>query len=335
MENQTEHIFDVTNTPKNRADIAAKHAAQAFPNDMLQMLLGTADFEFVQQLESELPTVDVRLMDSLTKILLRGEPTLIHREYQTGDSHPIPVERRNAGYLGRVHERFGLPIISYVIYLREPAGRRDPGVYLQKAPGSLFIVQYNVVRLYELAGEPILEAQLPGLMPFVPLMKPPIGMDAAAWLQQCVDVTQQLELDASLIDNLLMSTGALGSLILPPETVISIISEELMKKSPVYQLLSGETEEAARQNGLQQGLQQGRQEGIEIGIIQGARETTIDTLMRVLEVRFQLQEAQALKPVFEAVTDVQHLKQVLDTAIQAPDLDAVIQTLTQNRTETS
>ena len=322
-------IFNVTDMPKDRVDIAAKHVAHAFPNDMLQMLLGTRDFEFVEHLESELPTVDARFMDSLTKILLGGEPTLIHREYQSDDSHPIPVERRNAGYLGRVHERFGLPIISYVIYLREPAGRRDPGMYIQEVPGSLFIAQYNVVRLYELEGEPILETQQPGLLPFVPLMKPPAGMDTADWLQQCVDVTQQLALDVPIIDNLLMSAGALGSLILPPETVISIISEVIMKKSPVYQLLSGETEEAA----LQKGLQQGFQEGIEVGIARGARETTIDTLMHVLEVRFQLQEGQALRAAFETVIDVQHLKQVLNTAIQAPNLETVIQTLGQNGSE--
>ncbi len=104
-----------------------------------------------------------------------------------------------------------------------------------------------------------------------------------------------------------------------------------MKKSPVYQLLSGETEEAARQKGFQQGFQ----EGLEIGIARRAREDALEALMDVLEARFQLRAPQALKAMFEAVADLQHLKRLRRTALHAPNLEAVIQTLGQNENETA
>ncbi len=349
MENDIQNPFDWDNLPANRYDVAAKHSARAFPNDMLRLLLGTSDFEFIEHLDIELPAMDVRRMDSLTKISLVGEPTLIHREYQMYDSYPIPIERRIAGYRGRCYEDTELPIRSYVIYFQRPAGRRDPGSYYQNVhvPGQRFISEYEVIRLYELDGGPILETQLPGLMPFVPLMQPPAGVSSVTWLRQCVATTRQLPLDTASIDNLLMSTGIFGNLAYAPETIYSIISEEDMRNSSIFQRLMQQPLEEARHEALQQGKEigreegrekgreEGREEGIELGMTrgreQGARGTAIDALMNVLDARFQDRDVQVLKPLFEGITDVQHLNQLLRTAAQAATLDEVTRMLVPHR----
>ena len=317
MENSIHTPFDWDNLPVDRYDIAAKHAARAFPKDMLRLILGTADFEIIEHLDIELPAMDVRRMDSLTKISLEGEPTLIHREYQLHDSYPISIERRIAGYRGRCAEDNELPIRSYVIYFYPPAGRRDPGGYFKNVdvPGQRFISEYEVVRLYELEGGPLLEARPPGLMPFLPLMQPPAGVDSVTWLRQCVETTRQLPLDTANIDNLLMATGIFGNLAHDMETIYTIISEEDMRHSSILQHL------------MQQPLQEARQEGRELG----ARESSIDHLIEVLDARFDDSDVVLYKPIFEAITDAQLLRLLFRTALRAPTFDDVMQTLKDYR----
>lgn len=154
-------------------DIAAKDPFYVFPEDMLRFLMDRTDFEFIEHVDSNLTTVEARYMDILIKVLLEGQPVLIHCEIQTDDSQHPNMVRRNVGYLGRCYEKYGLPIYSFVLYLRSTAGRRDPGGYFQDVPGHRFIVEYQVVRLSEVNGQSILEARHPGLMPFTPLMEPP------------------------------------------------------------------------------------------------------------------------------------------------------------------
>ncbi len=317
MENSIYTPFDWDNLPVDRYDIAAKHAARAFPKDMLRLILGTADFEIIEHIDIELPAMDVRRMDSLTKISLEGEPTLIHREYQLHDSYPISIERRIAGYRGRCTEDNELPIRSYVIYFYPPAGRRDPGGYFKNVdvPGQRFISEYEVVRLYELEGGPLLEARPPGLMPFLPLMQPPAGVDSVTWLRQCVETTRQLPLDTANIDNLLMATGIFGNLAHDSETIYTIISEEDMRQSSIFQHL------------MQQPLQEARQEGRELG----ARENSIEILIEVLDTRFDDSDVDLYKPIFEAITDAQLLRLLFRTALRVPTFDDVMQTLKDYR----
>lgn len=337
--------FDWDNLPANRYDVAAKHSARAYPQDMLRLILGTSQFEFIEHLEMELPAMDVRRMDSLTKIHLGGEPILIHREYQLHESYPISIARRIAGYRGRCYEVHELPIRSYVIYFQAPVGRKDPGGYFQNldVPGQRFISEYEVIRLYELAGAPILETRPPGLMPFLPLMQPPTGVDSLTWLQQCVETTRQLPLDTTSIDNLLMSTGIFGSLAYDPETIYTMISEEDMRHSSIFQRLMEQPLTEARQEALQEGRKEGRkegrEEGLELGIQRGreegielgARENAINALMDILDVRFQERDVQILKPLFESITDLQHLRQLHHTALRAATLDDVTRMLVPER----
>ena len=321
MDTDIQTPFDWDNLPADRYDIAAKHAAQEFPKDMLHLILGTADFEIIEPLDIELPALEVRRMDSLTKIRLEGKPTLIHREYQLQDSYPVSIARRIAGYRGQCYQQTELPIRSYVIYFRPPAGRRDPGRLFQNVniPGQRFISEYEVIRLYELEGEPLLAARLPGLMPVSTADATPGGVDNVTWLQQCVETTRQLPLDAATIDNLLMSLGIFGNLAYDQETVFTIISEEDMRHSSIFQRLMEQPLEEARQKALQ--------EGRELGV----RENAIDNLLEVLDARFHEQDVVLYTPIFEAITDAQLLRQLHHTALRAPTFDDVMQTLKDYR----
>ncbi len=123
---------DFASLPRNRYDIVTKDALQQFPEDILRTILERADFEFVAFMEGEFTTLEVRRTDSLIKVRLGDALVLVHIEFQGSDSAPLEMARRNVGYLGRCYERYGLPILSHVIYLRPNAGRRDPGGYRQE-----------------------------------------------------------------------------------------------------------------------------------------------------------------------------------------------------------
>ena len=96
-----------------------------------------------------------------------------------------------------------------------------------------------------------------------------------------------------------------------------------MKHSSIFQRLMEQPLEEARQKARKEALQEGRE--------LGAREAAIHSLMAVLDTRFQDCNVQILKPTFEAITDLQHLDQLLRTAVQASTINEVTRTLVQPR----
>ena len=232
--------------------------------------MGEWDIEFLEHLDSELTTVEARQMDSLIKVLLDGEEVLVHCEFQTTDSTHADMVQRNFGYLGRCYERYGLPICSHVIYLRPNAGRNDPGRYVQDIAGYPIIVGYKVIRLIEVEGQSVLEAQQPGLLPFCPLMKPPEDIDALTWLNQCVETTKSLSLDAPIRNNLLLDMWVMGGLVHDSDAIAHLFPEDIMQESSVYQDIT----------------QRARAEGIEQGIELATKANTIEGIPRTLRGSF-------------------------------------------------
>ncbi len=62
-------------------------------------------------------------------------------------------------------------------------------------------------------------------------------------------------------------------------------------------------------------------------IEQGERKSTLEDILEVLEIRFDLSEAHPLSARIAAIDDLQRLKQLHRTAIQVPSLDAFQQIL--------
>ena len=163
-------------------------------------------------------------------------------------------------------------------------------------------MQYKVIRLIELDGQGILDAGPSGLLPFAPLMQPPAGVDAEAWLRQCVNRAQQVPMDETRKVHYLADLAILGGLVYNLDTIKTIIAEETMYESSVVQHFA---EKALKQ-----------------GIEQGGRERAIEDLLEVLEIRFGLAASDPLADRIEAINDVQRLKQLHRAAIQVPSLQA-------------
>ena len=285
-------------------DTVSKHLIQTHPADFARFALQRDDIERVKVLDTEQP--NVRRPDSLLRVRIGGKDVLVHHEFQTTDSTGLPMPRRMASYIGHLIGRYGLPVHSYVLYLRPNAGRRDPGYYLQEHPDHQVMIRYKVLRLSQLPGQAVLDSGSVGLLPFAPLMQPPVGQAEAEWLEQCVAKAWDMPLAQSVKADVLTGLTLLSGLVYNPQTVSTIVSKEhlmdLMRESPFAQYLT----------------QQAREEGIEQGIEQGIRES----IQEVLELRFQPTAVGRLADQIGAIDDVQHLKQLFRAAIQVPSLEA-------------
>lgn len=289
--------------PHQQFDIVAKDPFYVFPEDMLQFLTNRQDLEFIEHVDSNLTTVEVRHMDILIKVQLDGQPVLIHCEIQTDDSRNPDMVRRNVGYLGRCYEKYGLPVYSFVLYLRSTAGRRDPGGYFQNVPGHRFIVEYQVIRLSEVDGQSVLKAAHPGLMPFAPLMRPPVGMSQVEWTERCAEVTQSLPLDAKARSNLLVELWVMSGLAHERQHISTLFSEDIMEQSSVYQMI------------------------IERGIERGEKKSTIENILELLERRFGVSNAPDLGHQLETIDDLQQLKALFHEAIDVEHLESFMRVL--------
>ncbi len=72
----------------------------------------------------------------------------------------------------------------------------------------------------------------------------------------------------------------------------------------------------------QQSRAEAREEGLEEGIEQGERRSTIEAILEVLEIRFDMPKTHPLSARIAAIEDLQHLKQLHRAAIQAPNIEA-------------
>ena len=73
------------------------------------------------------------------------------------------------------------------------------------------------------------------------------------------------------------------------------------------------------------------EQGKEIGIEQGAKDTTIESILLFLDTRFEANTAEILKPTLEAIEDLQRLKHLLREAMRTQSLEAFTRTLTDTR----
>ena len=91
-------------------DTVAKHLIQTYPYDFARFVLQRDDIQGVEVLDTEQP--NIRRPDSLLQVRVGGREVLVHHEFQTTDSTDTPMPRRMAGYIGRLIERYGLPVYA-------------------------------------------------------------------------------------------------------------------------------------------------------------------------------------------------------------------------------
>lgn len=202
-------------------DNVCKFLAENYSRDFAQWLLGEP-LLFTQLSPSELSLEPIRA-DAL--ILLESDQMILHLEFQT-DPDP-KMSFRMLDYRTRVYRRFPKKTMrQVVIYLKETS---SPLVQ-----ENAFILpntrhEYEVLRLWEIAAEKMLG--LSGLLPLANLGKTPnrpeILRQVAAKIDNIEGRTEK--------SNLAAATAILAGLVLTKEIIGSLLREEIMRESVIYQ----------------------------------------------------------------------------------------------------
>ena len=271
-------------------------------DEIARFVLNVPEVEVLADLDTEQQLVRAFRTDITKLVGLNDHKAVLHIELQLRDSTEKPMWARNAHYHGYLVGEHEMPVYSNVIYFHPDAGKNDPGYYAYSWNGYNYRLDYKVIRLIEIEGQSILEAQMPGLLPFTPLMKPPEEMPLDQWVQQCIDATIATPVEPPMKGTLLYGLSLFGSLIYD-EGLFERIPEELMQESAVFQ----------RQ----------REKFIE----QGAKEATFKSLMTVLNAKFHVEAVRALTPALENIGDLQRLEELLLTAVNGVSLDAFTEKL--------
>ena len=267
--------------------------------DLSRFVLGEEDVEVIEDLDTEQQTVIARQTDITKRVRVNKQEVILHVELQLRDSTRKPMWARNAQYQGYLVGEHQIPVYSNVIYFHPNAGRNDPGGYTYEWNGYEHTNRYKVIRLIEIEGQAILEMQAPGLLPFTPLMKPPVGMDLEQWVQECIDVTRAAPVDQQTQADLLYGIYLFGSVVTDAVLFERLIPEELMRESKGYQR---------------------QRERI-------IRENTIENTLALLSDQFQPETVSALTPALRNINDLQKLKQLLRAAARVQNIEAFAQML--------
>lgn len=219
-------------------DNVCKFLAENYSRDFAQWLLGEP-ISFTQLSPSELSLEPIRA-DAL--ILLESGQIILHLEFQT-DPDP-KMSFRMLDYRTRVYRRFPKKTMrQVVIYLKETSSPlvRENAFIL---PNTRH--EYEVLRLWEIPAEKMLG--LSGLLPLANLGKTPnrpeILRQVAAKIDNIEGRTEK--------SNLAAATAILAGLVLSKEIIGSLLREEIMRESVIYQDI--------RESGKAQGREEGRRE---------------------------------------------------------------------------
>ncbi len=291
-------------------DTTGKDILNEWINEVAQFVLNVPDLEVVADLDTEQQLVRAFRTDITKRVRINTHEAVLHIELQLRDSTEKPMWARNAHYHGYLIGEHQLPVYSNVIYFHPNAGKSDPGVYEYSWNGYDYRLNYKVIRLIEIEGQAILEAQIPGLLPFTPLMKPPAEMPLERWVQQCVDTTIAIRIDRPMKGTLLYGLSLFGSLV-HDQDLFEQIPEELMQESPFFQ--------HQREKFIAEGITQ--------GITQGAKEATLKNLLTVLNAKFHAEAVRALTPALKNIDDLKRLEELHLNAINASTLEAFTETL--------
>lgn len=158
-------------------DNMAKYLFTDFATEISQFVVGVQDIEVLENIDTEQQTIIGQRTDSTKRIRVDNHEAILHIELQLRDSTYKPMWARNAAYHGYLVGQHELPVYSNVIYFHPNAGKNDTGRYEYSWQGYRYTLHYKVIRLIDIDGQAVLEMNVPGVLPWTPLMKPPTCWD--------------------------------------------------------------------------------------------------------------------------------------------------------------
>jgi predicted transposase YdaD len=241
-------------TTKKIWDSLTKELMQAGPQDLISWIF--PDVTYVGELNTELLKEPVRA-DQMYTVMWEGEPMGFHIEFQK--RHDRNMGRRVWRYNALASDRTDLPIYSVVIYLVDDEHSVAEPPYAITLPNGEIIhyFMFHNIKLWEIPSEALLEQNLLGLLPLLPLTR-------EGHQRETVEQMHHRLQQAGNTDFL-----AIGYLIafyaLTQEYEHQWLEEIFMENENILEgtPLGDRIHERGVIQGLERGLEQGREEGFE------------------------------------------------------------------------
>lgn len=209
--------------------------------------------------------------------------------------------------VGAEHQ-YGLPVSSFVVYLRKRKVSRSPYTRTFVDGHTTHHFYYRIVKLWEVPADMILSLGWEGLLPLLPLMKGGKQAEIVEVMISRLGQIQDKELlaPAQIYGGLAFSSPAEKARFKRRFKVF----QDIMKDSWVYQEIVQESEERGREQGREEGAQKALREAI----------------MQCVAQRFPTLEILASQRIAH-MTDVNSLNVLLVTLFTAQEVEVARQLL--------
>ena len=220
-------------------DNVCKFLAENFSRDFASWILGEPERLTILS-PTELSLEPIRA-DAL--ILLQSSEVVLHLEFQTSPDETMPF--RMADYRLRVHRRYpNKNMRQVVIYLKSTGSD-----LVQQNVFSISGLrhEFEVMRLWE---QPIADLlKFPGLLPLAVLGR---SNDRTQTLQEISLVIDSIE-NRREQSNIAAATSILAGLVLKKEVIRTILREEIMQESVIYQDIVATATAKGKAEGIKEG----------------------------------------------------------------------------------
>lgn len=272
-------------------DTGLKKLVTTDPQAFIRWLFPGATF--TQLHPQKLDAVELEL-DILIEIIINGARMLIHIEFQTRNDSSMA--ERLLWYNVLVRRQYKLPVLSFVIYLLRD-GEVPPSPLVYTLPTNQEVLRFHFVNIEvsKLVPEDILNLNELNLLPLVPLTRG--GTERKVVEQTITTLEQHSELpDLSLIAFTLASLAMRWEKNPDLDWLIRRFRKmhDLLKDSPIFQLIE------------QEGMEKGREEGLERGQLKALHTGIVNVIAAHYPELTRLAESQVT-----AIDDIERLQKLL------------------------
>ena len=233
-----------------RWDTRMKQLIGIKPQDFVSWLV--PDAELINELSEELHGRDLDT-DKLYKIRLRGQLLLLHIEFQRRSERKMAMRVWEYNVLATL--AYGLPVLSFVIYLRKDSKiAESPVIWAAPNGQEIHRFYFENIKLWEIDPNILRRKGLVGLFPLLPLTQAGIRPEV---VEEAIGRIQAEGGEAA--PDLLSLIYLLAELVCEDDHDILWLDRrfamlyDVLQESKAYQKI--------KQEGLEEGLLRGRKEG--------------------------------------------------------------------------
>ncbi len=290
-----------------KADIGSKRLLETEPETWVRWVLGDDTLQVASILSGEFEFV-LRYNDVLLQVEGPEGPFLVLAESQLHVVPDMPLRMR--AYTALAEEKYRQDVYPVVFFWLPPSpGVELPACYHREFRGMVAHQDFHPVAAWEIDAHEVLNREVLGLIPFVPLMK---GAD-----EEVVREGVSLLRERNLGEEAEVVLALFASYVMIPADIQRIVrwNMEVLRESPWYKQI------------VEEGLQQGLQQGLQKGHIEGEREA----ILKVLQARFDLSSGMGME-IDSRLTTIANrtaLEELVTVATLAEDIQTFLDTLAQ------